>query len=70
MTDGIETEQGCQGMQYFVSMFNAQAQLHHVDNDGDGDHTWTAVRDVRAAHSDSWAFAHVNRYSRELPKHR
>ena len=39
-----------QGMQYFVSMFSGQAQLHHVDNDRYGDHTWTTVRDVLAAH--------------------
>jgi uncharacterized protein YbjT (DUF2867 family) len=39
-----------QGMQYFVSMFSGQAQLHHVDNDRYGVHTWTSVRDVLAAH--------------------
>jgi uncharacterized protein YbjT (DUF2867 family) len=39
-----------QGMQYFVSMFSGQAQLHHVDNDRYGVHTWTTVRDVLAAH--------------------
>jgi uncharacterized protein YbjT (DUF2867 family) len=39
-----------QGMQYFVSMFSGQAQLHHVDNARFGDHDWTSVRDVLAAH--------------------
>ncbi|TFC50314.1 MULTISPECIES: NmrA family NAD(P)-binding protein [unclassified Cryobacterium] len=39
-----------QGMQYFVSMFSGQAQLHHVDNDRYGVHAWTSVRDVLAAH--------------------
>jgi hypothetical protein len=39
-----------QGMQYFVSMFSGQAQLRHVDNDRYGEHTWTSVRDVLAAH--------------------
>jgi hypothetical protein len=39
-----------QGMQYFVSMFIGQAQLHHVDNDRYGDHTWITVRDVVTAH--------------------
>jgi uncharacterized protein YbjT (DUF2867 family) len=39
-----------QGMQYFVSMFSGQAQLHHVDNDRYGEHNWTTVRDVLAAH--------------------
>jgi hypothetical protein len=38
------------GMQYFVSMFSGQAQLRHVDNDRYGDHDWTSVRDVLAAH--------------------
>jgi hypothetical protein len=37
-------------MQYFVSMFSGQAQLHHVDNDRYGVHIWTTVRDVLAAH--------------------
>jgi uncharacterized protein YbjT (DUF2867 family) len=39
-----------QGMQYFVSMFSGQAQLRHVDNDRYGEHAWTSVRDVLAAH--------------------
>jgi uncharacterized protein YbjT (DUF2867 family) len=39
-----------QGMQYFVSMFSGQAQLHHVDNARYGEHDWTTVRDVLAAH--------------------
>ncbi|MGN8048496.1 NmrA family NAD(P)-binding protein [Curtobacterium sp. 22159] len=39
-----------QGMQYFVSMFSGEAQLHHVDNDRYGVHEWTTVRDVLDAH--------------------
>lgn len=39
-----------QGMQYFVSMFSGEAELHHVDNDRYGPHTWTTVDDVLAAH--------------------
>jgi uncharacterized protein YbjT (DUF2867 family) len=39
-----------QGMQYFVSMFSGQAELHHVDNDRYGVHAWTTVHDVLAAH--------------------
>jgi uncharacterized protein YbjT (DUF2867 family) len=39
-----------QGMQYFVSMFSGQAQLRHVDYDRYGEHNWTSVRDVLAAH--------------------
>jgi hypothetical protein len=39
-----------QGMQYFVSMFSGQAQLHHVDNDRYGAHEWTTVQDVLKAH--------------------
>jgi uncharacterized protein YbjT (DUF2867 family) len=39
-----------QGMQYFVSMFSGQAQLHHIDNDRYGKHRWSSVRDVLAAH--------------------
>jgi uncharacterized protein YbjT (DUF2867 family) len=39
-----------QGMQYFVSMFSGQAQLHHVDNDRYGQHRWTTVRDVLEEH--------------------
>jgi len=45
-----ETFPAWQGMQYLVSMFSGQAQLHHVDNDRWGDHTWTTVRDVLSAH--------------------
>ncbi|MFJ3383495.1 MULTISPECIES: NmrA family NAD(P)-binding protein [unclassified Curtobacterium] len=39
-----------QGMQYFVSMFSGEAELHHVDNDRYGAHRWTTVEDVLAAH--------------------
>jgi len=39
-----------QGMQYFVSMFSGEAELHHVDNGRYGDEQWTTVRDVLAAH--------------------
>ena len=39
-----------QGMQYFVSMFSGQAQLHHVDDDRYGPHAWATVRDVLEAH--------------------
>ncbi|MCL9665040.1 NmrA family NAD(P)-binding protein [Curtobacterium albidum] len=39
-----------QGMQYFVSMFSGEAELHHVANDRYGPHDWTTVRDVLAAH--------------------
>jgi uncharacterized protein YbjT (DUF2867 family) len=45
-----ETFPAWQGMQYFVSMFSGQAQLHHVDNDRWGAHTWTTVRDVLSDH--------------------
>ena len=45
-----ETFPAWQGMQYFVSMFTGQAQLHHVDNDRYGRHTWTTVRDVLSTH--------------------
>ncbi|MBF4616055.1 NmrA family NAD(P)-binding protein [Curtobacterium sp. VKM Ac-1376] len=45
-----ETFPAWQGMQYFVSMFSGQAQLHHVDNDRYGVHTWTSVRDVLRTH--------------------
>jgi uncharacterized protein YbjT (DUF2867 family) len=48
--DPDETFPAWQGMQYFVSMFSGQAQLHHVDNDRYGRHGWTTVRDVLAAH--------------------
>ena len=50
-----ETFPAWQGMQYFVSMFSGQAQLHHVDNDRFGDHRWTTVRDVLAAHLEGQA---------------
>jgi uncharacterized protein YbjT (DUF2867 family) len=39
-----------QGMQYFVSMFSGQAQLHHVDNSRYGQKDWTSVSDVLEAH--------------------
>lgn len=39
-----------QGMQYFVSMFSGEAELHHVDNARYGDEQWTTVREVLAAH--------------------
>lgn len=39
-----------QGMQYFVSMFSGEAELHHVDNDRYGPQDWTTVRDVLEAH--------------------
>lgn len=45
-----ETFPAWQGMQYFVSMFSDQAQLHHVDNDRWGTHRWTTVRDVLSEH--------------------
>jgi uncharacterized protein YbjT (DUF2867 family) len=45
-----ETFPAWQGMQYFVSMFSGQAQLHHVDNDRYGVQSWTSVRDVLRAH--------------------
>jgi uncharacterized protein YbjT (DUF2867 family) len=48
--DPDETFPAWQGMQYFVSMFSGQAQLHHVDNERYGTHPWTTVRDVLAAH--------------------
>ena len=44
-----------QGMQYFVSMFSGQAQMHHVDNARYGDHDWTSVRDVLAGPSAQWS---------------
>lgn len=46
------------GMQYFVSMFSGQAQLHHIDNDRYGPHLWTTVRDVIGAHVHSSAANH------------
>ncbi|MGY3317272.1 NmrA family NAD(P)-binding protein [Arthrobacter sp. TE12232] len=39
-----------QGMQYFVSMFSGEAELHHVNNDRYGPQAWTSVRDVLEAH--------------------
>jgi len=39
-----------QGMQYFVSMFSGEGQLHHVNNDRYGPQAWTSVRDVLEAH--------------------
>lgn len=48
--DPDETFPAWQGMQYFVNMFSGQAQLRHVDNERFGDHEWTTVRDVLAAH--------------------
>ena len=39
-----------QGMQYFVSMFSGQAQLHHIDNARYGHHEWTTVREILSAH--------------------
>lgn len=48
--DDDETFPAWQGMQYFVSMFSGQAQLHHVDDDRYGEQPWTTVRDVLAAH--------------------
>ncbi|TPG04862.1 NmrA family NAD(P)-binding protein [Curtobacterium flaccumfaciens] len=48
--DPDETFPAWQGMQYFVSMFSGQAQLHHVDNDRYGVQSWTSVRDVLRAH--------------------
>jgi uncharacterized protein YbjT (DUF2867 family) len=53
--NSLEPFPAWQGMQYFVSMFSGQAQLHHVDNDRYGEHTWTTVRDVLAAHRDGQA---------------
>ena len=47
---GDETFPAWQGMQYFVSMFSGQAQLHHVDDDRYGPHRWTTVRDVLEQH--------------------
>lgn len=31
-------------------MFSGEAELHHVDDDRYGPHTWTSVKDVLAAH--------------------
>ncbi|MBF4586312.1 NmrA family NAD(P)-binding protein [Curtobacterium sp. VKM Ac-2887] len=48
--DDAEPFPAWQGMQYFVSMFSGEAELHHVDDDRYGPHDWTSVRDVLAAH--------------------
>lgn len=48
--DDSEPFPAWQGMQYFVSMFSGEAELHHVANDRSGPHDWTTVRDVLAAH--------------------
>ncbi|MEG8036130.1 NmrA family NAD(P)-binding protein [Sphingomonas sp. LR61] len=48
--DDAEPFPAWQGMQYFVSMFSGEAELHHVDDDRFGPHGWTSVRDVLAAH--------------------
>ncbi|TDW50604.1 uncharacterized protein YbjT (DUF2867 family) [Curtobacterium sp. PhB42] len=48
--DDTEPFPAWQGMQYFVSMFSGEAELHHVDDDRSGPHGWTSVRDVLAAH--------------------
>jgi len=48
--DDAEPFPAWQGMQYFVSMFSGEAELHHVANDRYGPHDWTTVRDVLAAH--------------------
>lgn len=48
--NGDETIPAWRGMQYFVSMFGGQAQLHHVANDRYGVQPWTTVRDVLQTH--------------------
>lgn len=48
--DGAEPFPAWQGMQYFVSMFSGEAQLHHVDNLRYGQREWTTVRDLLGAH--------------------
>ncbi|WP_263092307.1 NmrA family NAD(P)-binding protein [Curtobacterium sp. RIT-PI-V] len=48
--DDAEPFPAWQGMQYFVSMFSGEAELHHVDDERSGPHGWTSVRDVLAAH--------------------
>lgn len=48
--DDTEPFPAWQGMQYFVSMFSGEAELHHVANDRYGPHDWTTVDDVLAAH--------------------
>ncbi len=42
-----------QGMQYFVTMFSGEGELHHVADDRYGRHRWTTVQDVLAAHLDA-----------------
>lgn len=44
--DPEDTFPAWQGMQYFVSMFSGEAELHHVDNDRYGPHPWTSARDI------------------------
>ncbi|SMH38238.1 Nucleoside-diphosphate-sugar epimerase [Rathayibacter oskolensis] len=39
-----------QGMQYVVTMFSGEGQLHHIDNDRYGPIAWTTARDVMALH--------------------
>ena len=39
-----------QGMQYFVSMFSGEAELHHVNNHRYGPYEWTSVRNVLGTH--------------------
>ncbi|WP_313540048.1 NmrA family NAD(P)-binding protein [Leifsonia aquatica] len=46
-----ETFPAWQGMQYFVSMFSGQAQLHHLANDRFRERGWTTVRDVLTDHA-------------------
>ena len=58
--DQDDTFPAWQGMQYFVSMFSGQAQLLHVDNERFGDHRWTSVRDVLAAHLERESMASVS----------
>jgi uncharacterized protein YbjT (DUF2867 family) len=48
--DSDEPFPAWQGMQYFVSMFSGEAELHHVRNDRYGPWRWTTVDDVLAAH--------------------
>ncbi|WP_317231649.1 NmrA family NAD(P)-binding protein [Clavibacter capsici] len=48
--DEQETFPAWQGMQYLVSMYSGEAELLHVDRERFGEHAWTSVRDVLAAH--------------------
>lgn len=41
-----ETFPAWQGMQYFVSMFSGEGELHHVDNERYGRQSWTTARDI------------------------